>query len=258
MSTKKEDFKSKFLKELNIVIVDIVDIAKFGASETEKIAKKGANVAKKGAKAVKDGAKAVTIMALQQFEMKRIEKELKRSIGFYPILIRLVLPFVIGGATLFFLFPFYPEIVTVLLNSSIVYLLPFAGGFTSFFTIIASGVSPYVAGYWVLFMEFLVALFVLLNLNYLIKVPKVGKLILKAEAKGRAYLRKRTWARNAAFGGLLFFSSIPLPPLGDPFIGAILGKLLGMENWLILTAIVVGGVIRYGFLVLATIGVLAI
>ena len=154
---------------------------------------------------------------------------------FVPWWIAIIAVFVIGvglprySARLLFLFGFY-------------FLTPL-GMEIGVPTGIGLGIPPLMVVLFILFVDGVTAMFLIWNLGYAKLIPYLGGLLIAAEKKGEELFKKYTWVDRLAFVGLALFVMIPIAGTGA-IIGSIVGRIMGMNPYKMLLAILVGSGLR--------------
>jgi len=167
-------------------------------------------------------------------------------------LAKLLLPFAIAVAAVFFLWLFLPEdfgkYVTVF---SVYSFMPVVGQITAIPTGLALGIPPAPLIAFITFTDAVFALFIVWNFDYAKKIPGLGKLIERVEEKGGEVLRRYKWVKRFEFIGLVAFVVFPLQWTGSG-VGSIMGRLIGMTPFMTWLAAVIGMFIRSVILVYAS------
>ncbi|MDD3420954.1 MAG: small multi-drug export protein [Methanocellales archaeon] len=101
----------------------------------------------------------------------------------------------------------------------------------------------------VVFVDLITSLFMVWNFDMAIKIPFLGKLILRAEKKGHEYLKKYPFISRLAFLGIALFIALPFNGTNS-VIGSIIGRTIGMKPWYAWLAVAMGSVL--GCLLVAT------
>jgi uncharacterized membrane protein len=89
-------------------------------------------------------------------------------------------------------------------------------------------------------IELCFALFFVFNFDLVYRIPRVGRWVRKAEAKGHVALGRRAWIRRLAFTGIFVYTVIPFQGTGA-IVAAIFGRLLGLGRLKSVVAIAAGG-----------------
>ena len=89
------------------------------------------------------------------------------------------------------------------------------------------------------FVDLWVAMFIAWNYWYLEKIPKVGGLLKKTEKKGVDLMARSPAAGKGAWWSIVVLALIPFIGAGG-FLGAIIGKFVGMKPIEVITAVFAG------------------
>ncbi|MGA1793387.1 MAG: small multi-drug export protein [Thermoplasmatota archaeon] len=134
------------------------------------------------------------------------------------------------------------DVAKHLLDIWVFYTLPPAGKETIIPKAVAGGVPPWVAGPATSIVDSCVSLFLIWNYDWVKKIPILGPAIKRAEEKGRKKVEKAKWFKRTAF---LFTTLVVLVPFSGSggFGGTIFGRVLGMNPYKVLLAVVIGSLI---------------
>jgi hypothetical protein len=110
--------------------------------------------------------------------------------------------------------------------------------------ILAGAVDTAPVGTWglaalIVYMEVATALVVIGGLHLLYDVPGVGPRLASARESGWRLLQRHPWTRQATWASLAGFVAVPFNGTGA-FVGAFLGRMLGLSRFAILTATACG------------------
>jgi uncharacterized membrane protein len=110
--------------------------------------------------------------------------------------------------------------------------------------ILAGAVEQAPLGTWPLaallvYMDLATALVVMGGMQHLYKVPAAGPRIAAARRSGWRFLQRHPWTRHATWLSLAGFVAVPFNGTGA-LVGALLGRMLGLSRWAILSATAVG------------------
>ena len=94
----------------------------------------------------------------------------------------------------------------------------------------------------VVFVDLVTSLFMVWNFDIVIKIPFLGRLVLRSEKKGHESLEKYPWIRGLAFLGISLFIAIPFNGT-NAVIGTIIGKIIGMKALYVWLAVVIGSIL---------------
>ncbi len=101
--------------------------------------------------------------------------------------------------------------------------------------------------FWLSYVETCLGLFIILNFKYLRKIGFVKRYIVKIRRKSKNILRTRKRILAVYF---LMISFVFLPVQGTgPIAAAMIGKLIGFNSILILSAIFIGAFLRFTIIV---------
>ena len=99
------------------------------------------------------------------------------------------------------------------------------------------------------YLDVMVALIVAFHMGIIFRLPIIGPKLASMVTDGQFVLRKQPWIRRAAFGGLVGFVIFPTSTTGS-IGGSIFGRLLGMNRFRVVLAILVGSVMGNGLMLL--------
>ena len=122
---------------------------------------------------------------------------------------------------------------------SFMYLIPPLGKEVIIPMGISEGYPPLLMAFTVTFVDIWVAMIISWNYWYLEKIPKVGGLLKKTEDKGAALLAKSPAAGKGTWWAIVALGLIPFLGAGG-FLGAIIGKFIGMKPIQIISAVATG------------------
>ncbi len=122
---------------------------------------------------------------------------------------------------------------------SFMYLVPPFGKETIIPMGMSYGFSAWTMAFTVAFVDLWVAMLISWNYWYITKIPKVGKYLEKAEAKGAKTMKKIPALERGAWWGIVMLSLIPAIGAGG-FFGSIIGKMIGMRPGAVISAVFVG------------------
>ncbi|HUV02840.1 MAG TPA: small multi-drug export protein [Desulfobacteria bacterium] len=159
-------------------------------------------------------------------------------------LLKLLLPFAIAGATVAFLWFFFPEDFGKYATVFGVYsFVPLIGTVTVVPTGLQLGIPPVPLIAFIIFTDAVLAMFLVWNFDYAKKVPGLGKLVQRVGEQGEQALQKYKWAKRFGFIGVVFLVIFPLQWTGSG-VGSIVGRLIGMQPLMTWLAVVIGTFIR--------------
>ncbi len=99
------------------------------------------------------------------------------------------------------------------------------------------------------YLDVMVALFVAFHMGIIFRLPVIGPKIADMVTDGQFILRKQPWIRRAAFTGLVCFVIFPTSTTGS-IGGSIFGRLLGMNRFRVVLAILLGSVLGNGLMLM--------
>jgi uncharacterized membrane protein len=150
---------------------------------------------------------------------------MRNKIKTIKLLLPLLLPLAIAGVTVIFLYLTNPTVFLLL----IVYGLPpgmFAG------RVVMVGFVPFIgignSIFALVFVDAFYSAILAWNFELLTKIPKIGKLVLKAEQKGYKALERYKWVKSLALSGVIIFVAMPFYGT-NAIIGTIVGRLIGLK-----------------------------
>ncbi|MEW6070492.1 MAG: small multi-drug export protein [Candidatus Thermoplasmatota archaeon] len=169
--------------------------------------------------------------------------------SYYEIL-KLLLPLGIAGIVIMFL---YSTGAKSLLALIFAYALPptmFAGRLVMLFFVPFGVVTIPQAIFGLAFVDAFYSAILAWNFDLLTKIPKFGKLVLKAEEKGYRALETYRWVKSLALLGVIIFVTVPLYGT-NAIIGTIVGRLIGLKPLSTWIATLLGSIL--GALIIAII-----
>ncbi|MDY7031039.1 MAG: small multi-drug export protein [Thermodesulfobacteriota bacterium] len=99
--------------------------------------------------------------------------------------------------------------------------------------------SPMCIAAMVVVIESCIAFFLLINLEFLFKLPWVGVGLKNMEDNGRATLSQHHWIRRMTIFGVILFVILPLPGTGS-IGGIIVSRLVGLSRSMSFIAVFIG------------------
>lgn len=175
-------------------------------------------------------------------------------------LLKLLMPFAIGGALAFFILEVYGGDVTNKLAATFVLYwfnplgkevgIPFALS-----PIPAPAIDPALAWAFIVGIDLITALFFVWNYDHVLKMPYFGRFFAWVERKGNATVQKRPWIGRLAFFGLTLYATLPLEGTGA-IGGSVVGRAIGLDALRTFLAVGLGSVIRTSATVLIVLGAL--
>ena len=159
-------------------------------------------------------------------------------------LIKLLIPFVLGGLVALF-FILFTDVETQMKYASLLisYFIPFLG-----YGVIISGSTlgffdPLALFAFLTFVDCDLSLFLVWNLDHAKKIPCVGILIQRTESSGRMAMERYKWLKRFGFLGLVVFVMFPWPGTGA-IVGSIVGRMLGFSAAMTFAAVMLGSFLR--------------
>lgn len=119
------------------------------------------------------------------------------------------------------------------------------------------GFHPLVIAVAIAFVDILIGLFLIWNFDYIYFIPLLGPWVKKVEVKGHKILARRYWVQQLAFWGIVLWVIIPFQGTGA-VTASIIGRLIGMNKYVIWAAIIVGaltGCILIAYLVTSVLAI---
>ena len=106
---------------------------------------------------------------------------------------------------------------------------------------IGAGFHPILISLSIAYIDIVIGLFLLWNYDFVKLVPFLGRWMERFEKRGREISKGRTWIKGLEFIGIIFFVIFPFQGSGG--VGAtILGRLLGLNRYIVFIAIVIGSI----------------
>ena len=195
---------------------------------------------------------------IKEMEMT-VREKIKMVIKMNKIaLAKLLLPFGIAGASVLFLWLFFPENFGKYVTVFGVYsFLPLIGTLSVVPTGLGLGIHPVPLISFIIFTDAVLSLFLVWNFDYAKKVPGIGELVERVEESGEKALTKYKWAKRFGFIGLVALVIFPLQWTGAG-VGSIVGRLIGMPSLMTWLAVIIGTFIRSTLATLIYLGVVSI
>jgi len=195
---------------------------------------------------------------IKEMEMT-VREKIKMVIKMNKIaLAKLLLPFGIAGASVLFLWLFFPENFGKYVTVFGVYsFLPLIGTLSVVPTGLGLGIHPVPLISFIIFTDAVLSLFLVWNFDYAKKVPGIGELVERVGESGEKALTKYKWAKRFEFIGLVALVIFPLQWTGAG-VGSIVGRLIGMPSLMTWLAVIIGTFIRSTLATLIYLGVVSI
>jgi uncharacterized membrane protein len=130
----------------------------------------------------------------------------------------------------------------IMLGLMVAYVLPPAGKETVIPAGIALGIPWYYMALSIAMIDIETGLFMVLNFDLAYKIPFLGPMLAGVTQKTQQVIEDHRWIARLYFFSVMLF--VMVPGLGSAgFRGAIAGKLLSMDTYLVLLAILAGALI---------------
>ncbi len=132
-------------------------------------------------------------------------------------------------------------------RDTVVFVLSlFLGGFVGAgkLVILAGGIDSAPVGTWplaamVVYGDAGTSLMIMANMNFIYRIPVLGRRLAEARQVGYRVLRTHKWMRRAAELGLAVFVALPFQGSGA-VLGVVLGRILGLTRLAIFSFVVLG------------------
>jgi uncharacterized membrane protein len=158
--------------------------------------------------------------------------------------IRILLPLVL--ALIWYLVTFLilpPEQFLILGGLIVAYFVPPSGKESLTPLGIALGVPWWLMAATLAILDVLTALFMILNFDLVLRIPRLGPWIARFLASGKEFMARRPWIARWRVLGVAFFVFLPLQGTGG--VGAtVVGMMVGLSPAEILLAVGIGGSIE--------------
>lgn len=155
-------------------------------------------------------------------------------------LLRITIPFAIGGFYILLCFLFMPYESALLLGGLMLgYLVPPAGKESIVPLGIALGIPWWLIAFSIGLMDVLAGIFMALNCDVAVKIPLLGRWIRRFLEKGNEFVSKRPWLEKFYFSGVVLFVMFPLQGSGG-IGGSLVGWMIGLSPGRTLLAITIG------------------
>jgi hypothetical protein len=203
---------------------------------------------KKKPRKMKGGGPAFVIKKLLETDLDKKDRPTKIFQFFFPWFLLMAIA---SASVLVLTFLEGWDIAKHLLDIWIFYTLPPAGKETIIPKAVAGGVPGWIAGPSTTIVDSCVSLFLIWNYDWVKKVPLLGPALESAEKKGRKRIKKAKWFKRMAFFFTTLVVFVPFSGSGG-FGGTIFGRVLGMNPYMVLLAVVIGSLIgSTGFAILS-------
>jgi uncharacterized membrane protein len=154
---------------------------------------------------------------------------------------------VIGILVLYLLFDF--DTFLTIGSAMFIYFVPPAGKETVIPTaVLEYNIDPVTIALSIAFIDFVTALFLVWNYDFVKLIPYLGKWMDKIEKKNKNKLNDHPWWEKFVFIGVVLFVIFPFQGSGGVG-GSILGRVVGLGKYKVLSAITIGAV--FGCLLIA-------
>jgi uncharacterized membrane protein len=154
--------------------------------------------------------------------------------------LRFALPFVLVLGYLLLLYLLIPrETFLTLMGLMTVYSLPPAGKESIIPLGVTMGLPWWLMASSAALFDITSAIFMALNFDLALKIPLLGAWMGSFVAGGRKLLNRHPWLERMSFVGLILFVMVPIQGSGG-FGGSIIGRMLGMKDLGVISAIGIG------------------
>jgi len=158
-------------------------------------------------------------------------------------ILRLVLPFILGGCYFAICLLFLPNETALLLGGlMLAYVIPPAGKESVIPLGIALGFPWWLMACSIALMDVLAGIFMALNCDLALKIPVLGSWIQHFMERGGEFVNKRPWLERFYFTGVVLFVMFPLQGSGG-IGGTLVGRMIGLSAGSTLLAISLGAII---------------
>jgi uncharacterized membrane protein len=163
-----------------------------------------------------------------------------REVSLPERIIRLVLPFLIGGAYFGICLLMLPYENALLLGGlMLAYVFPPAGKESVIPLGIAIGFPWWLMAWSIALMDILAGIFMALNCDLALKIPLLGRWIQHFMERGGDFVNRRPWLERFYFAGVALFVMFPLQGSGG-IGGTLVGRMIGLSAGRTLAAISLG------------------
>jgi uncharacterized membrane protein len=189
---------------------------------------------------------------IKEMEMS-VREKIKIVIQMNKIaLAKLLIPLGIAGATVLFLWLFFPaDFGKYVAVFGIYSFLPLIGTLSVIPTGLGLGIPPVALITFIVYTDAVLSLFLVWNFDYAKKIPGIGELVERVGESGEKALTRYKWAKRFGFIGVVALVIFPLQWTGAG-VGSIVGRLIGMPSLMTWLAVVTGTFIRSVILIYAS------
>jgi hypothetical protein len=155
----------------------------------------------------------------------------------------LLIPFLIVSVQVVMMYATLPyTLFLIMIGLIVAYILPPAGKESVIPIGIALGIPWWYMAVSIALIDIETCLFMVLNFDLAYKIPYLGNLLTKITEKTRTFFTHHQWLSGLNFTAIVLMVMVPV--LGSGGVrGSIAGKLLGMNNYLIVLAVLSGALI---------------
>ena len=107
---------------------------------------------------------------------------------------------------------------------------------------IANYVPWIVAMVSIAMVDVILALFVMWNYEYVLKIPFIGQKLGALAERGRATIERKEWLQRLSYAGIVLFVMVPFEGSGG-LTGSLIGRMLGMEKKKVFASVCAGAFI---------------
>lgn len=130
------------------------------------------------------------------------------------------------------------------------YFVPLVGIASGIPLCLGLGVPKWLIIASIVYLDVWLSLFLILNFDFLHKIPRVGRWLVRREERGRELLLRRPWLMRLEFVGVALVTFTPLPG-GGLVPGTLIGRFIGLPRIGVWGSVMVGVVLRISLIVYA-------
>jgi undecaprenyl-diphosphatase len=149
----------------------------------------------------------------------------------------------------------YPELLGATASCLGTYFVPVVGIEIAIPLCLHLGIKEWLLVVVIVYLDLWFSLFLILNFDFLHKVPRLGPWLLRREERGIRLIRNHPWIMRVEFLGLTLIALLPIPGAGV-IPGVLVGRFLGMPRWMVWLAVMIGTSLRITFYVYSFSGLL--
>ncbi|MHC1610903.1 MAG: small multi-drug export protein [Candidatus Methanospirareceae archaeon] len=170
---------------------------------------------------------------------------------------KFIIPFCLAGVAVLLLWFAGQEVYTKYATVFGIYsFMPIGGAVAVIPAGLELGIHPAGLISFIVFIDSVLALFLVWNFDYAKKIPGLGRVVERVEENGEKAIKRYKWAKRFGFIGLMLFVMFPLQYTGSG-VGSIAGRLMGMTPLMTWLAVVAGTLLRSLITTLIYYGVLS-